>query len=91
MPATTAGVGRRKPNGTAVYASPVTGRSRLQFDGGSRTPLVLSTGDIQRLIRAAGRTPIERDSVDRGVAGSSAPSAVAAAVRTPFAEGTAAH
>ncbi len=28
---------------------------------GSRTPEALTTGDIERIIRAAGRVPVERD------------------------------
>ena len=30
---------------------------------GSRTPESLSTGDIRRMILAAGRTPVERDTL----------------------------
>ena len=34
---------------------------KIYHMAGSRTPEALSTGDIERLIRAAGRTPVERD------------------------------
>jgi aminodeoxyfutalosine synthase len=40
---------------------------RIYHMAGSRTPLTLSTADIRRLIHAAGRTPVERDSVYREV------------------------
>jgi aminodeoxyfutalosine synthase len=34
---------------------------RIYHMAGSRTPEALSTADIRRLIRAAGRDPVERD------------------------------
>jgi len=34
---------------------------KIYHMAGSRTPEALSTGDIEQLIRAAGRTPVERD------------------------------
>jgi aminodeoxyfutalosine synthase len=40
---------------------------RIYHMAGSRTPVTLSTADIRRLIHAAGRTPVERDSVYREV------------------------
>jgi aminodeoxyfutalosine synthase len=40
---------------------------RIYHMAGSRTPVVLSTADIERLIRAAGRVPVERDSLYRPV------------------------
>ncbi|HYN07767.1 MAG TPA: aminofutalosine synthase MqnE [Vicinamibacterales bacterium] len=36
---------------------------RIYHMAGSRTPEALSTGDIRRLILAAGRTPVERDTL----------------------------
>jgi 2-iminoacetate synthase ThiH len=36
---------------------------------GSRTPEALSTADIERLIRAAGREPVERDTFYREIKG----------------------
>jgi aminodeoxyfutalosine synthase len=36
---------------------------RIYHMAGSRTPETLSTDDIRRLIRAAGRTPVERDTL----------------------------
>jgi aminodeoxyfutalosine synthase len=41
---------------------------RIYHMAGSRTPESLTTSDIQRLIIAAGRVPVERDSVYRDVA-----------------------
>jgi aminodeoxyfutalosine synthase len=38
---------------------------RIYHMAGSRTPETLSTGDIRRLIRAAGREPVERDTLYR--------------------------
>jgi aminodeoxyfutalosine synthase len=40
---------------------------RIYHMAGSRTPVTLSTADIERLIRSAGRVPIERDSVYRAI------------------------
>jgi aminodeoxyfutalosine synthase len=40
---------------------------RIYHMAGSRTPETLTTADIQRLIRAAGRTPVERDTLYRVV------------------------
>ena len=42
---------------------------RIYHMAGSRTPAALSTGDIERLIRAAGREPVERDTFYRRVEG----------------------
>jgi aminodeoxyfutalosine synthase len=36
---------------------------RIYHMAGARTPEALSTSEIQRLIRAAGRQPIERDTL----------------------------
>ena len=36
---------------------------RIYHMAGSRTPESLSTGDIRRMILAAGRTPVERDTL----------------------------
>lgn len=36
---------------------------RIYHMAGARTPVTLSTGDIQRLIQAAGREPVERDTL----------------------------
>jgi aminodeoxyfutalosine synthase len=38
-------------------------QERIYHMAGSRTPETLSTDDIRRLIRAAGRTPVERDTL----------------------------
>ncbi len=40
---------------------------RIYHMAGSRTPEILTTADIQRLIRVAGRTPVERDTLYREV------------------------
>ncbi len=42
--------------GTVVY-------ERIYHDAGAQTPMMLSYGDIVRLIGAAGREPVERDSL----------------------------
>lgn len=46
--------------GTVVY-------ERVYHDAGARTPMMLSYGDIVRMIRGAGREPVERDSLYRTV------------------------
>jgi aminodeoxyfutalosine synthase len=43
---------------------------RIYHMAGSRTPETLSTGDIRRLIRAAGRVPVERDTLYNRIEGS---------------------
>jgi len=47
---------------------------------GARTPEALGTGDIRRLIRRAGREPVERDTLYNIVTGPEAPDEVAASV-----------
>jgi aminodeoxyfutalosine synthase len=42
---------------------------RIYHMAGSRTPEALSTADIERLIRAAGREPVERDTFYREIKG----------------------
>src|SRR4249920_2064399 len=42
---------------------------RIYHMAGARTPVTLSTGDIRRLIRAAGRLPVERDTLYNVVMG----------------------
>ena len=42
---------------------------RIYHMAGARTPVTLSTGDIRRLIRAAGRLPVERDTLYNVVVG----------------------
>ncbi len=42
--------------GTVVY-------ERVYHDAGAHTPMMLSYGDLVRLIGAAGREPVERDSL----------------------------
>jgi aminodeoxyfutalosine synthase len=46
---------------------------RIYHMAGARTPETLSTGDIRRLIRAAGRVPVERDTLYNVVTGPEAP------------------
>ena len=41
---------------------------RIYHMAGSRTPEALSTADIRRLIHAAGREPLERDTLYRVLA-----------------------
>ena len=36
---------------------------KIYHMAGARTPEMMTTGEIQRLIRAAGRTPVERDTL----------------------------
>jgi aminodeoxyfutalosine synthase len=38
---------------------------RIYHMAGSRTPVVMTTTDLQRLVRAAGREPVERDTLYR--------------------------
>ena len=48
---------------------------RIYHMAGSRTPESLTTKDLERLIRAAGRQPFERDTLYNVVAGRRAPAA----------------
>jgi aminodeoxyfutalosine synthase len=43
---------------------------RIYHMAGSRTPEALSTADIRRLIQAAGRVPVERDTLYNRIEGS---------------------
>ena len=53
---------------------------RIYHMAGARTPESMSTSAIRRLIRAAGREPVERDTLYNVVTGPEAPDAVATAV-----------
>ena len=46
---------------------------------GARTPEAMTTADIRRLIRAAGREPVERDTLYNVITGPEAPDEVAVA------------
>jgi aminodeoxyfutalosine synthase len=46
---------------------------------GARTPEAMTTSDIRRLIRAAGREPVERDTLYNVITGPEAPDEVAVA------------
>jgi aminodeoxyfutalosine synthase len=50
---------------------------RIYHMAGSRTPEAMSTADIRRLIRAAGREPVERDTLYNVVTGPEVPDEVA--------------
>ena len=52
---------------------------KIYHMAGARTPEALGTGDIRRLIRRAGREPVERDTLYNVVTGPEAPDEVAAA------------
>ena len=52
---------------------------RIYHMAGARTPEALSTTDIRRLIRAAGRAPVERDTLYNVVTGPEAPDEAAVA------------
>ena len=52
---------------------------RIYHMAGARTPEALSTADIRRLIRAAGRAPVERDTLYNVVTGPEAPDEAAVA------------
>ena len=52
---------------------------KIYHMAGARTPEALSTSDIRRLIRAAGREPVERDTLYNVVTGPDAPDEVAVA------------
>ena len=49
---------------------------RIYHMAGSRTPEALTTNDIRRLIQAAGRTPVERDTLYNRVGESPRPQAI---------------
>jgi aminodeoxyfutalosine synthase len=51
---------------------------KIYHMAGARTPEALNTGDIRRLIRRAGREPVERDTLYNVVTGPEAPDEVAA-------------
>jgi aminodeoxyfutalosine synthase len=53
---------------------------KIYHMAGARTPEVLNTSDIRRLIRRAGREPVERDTLYNVVTGPEAPDEVAAGV-----------
>jgi aminodeoxyfutalosine synthase len=50
---------------------------RIYHMAGARTPEAMSTGDIRRLIRAAGRDPVERDTLYNVITGPEVPDEVA--------------
>jgi aminodeoxyfutalosine synthase len=50
---------------------------RIYHMAGSRTPEAMSTAEIRRLIRAAGREPVERDTLYNVVTGPEVPDEVA--------------
>jgi aminodeoxyfutalosine synthase len=52
---------------------------KIYHMAGARTPEAMSTGDIRRLIRRAGREPVERDTLYNVVTGPEAPDEVATA------------
>ena len=52
---------------------------RIYHMAGARTPEALNTSDIRRLIRSAGREPVERDTLYNVVTGPDAPDEVATA------------
>jgi aminodeoxyfutalosine synthase len=52
---------------------------KIYHMAGARTPEALNTSDIRRLIRRAGRAPVERDTLYNVVTGPEAPDEVAAA------------
>jgi aminodeoxyfutalosine synthase len=52
---------------------------RIYHMAGARTPEALTTADIRRLIRAAGREPVERDTLYNVITGPEAPDEVAVA------------
>ena len=49
---------------------------KIYHMAGSRTPETLTTADIRRLIRAAGRLPVERDTLYNVITPPEAPTAV---------------
>ena len=53
---------------------------KIYHMAGARTPEALNTSDIRRLIRRAGREPVERDTLYNVVTGPEAPDEVAASV-----------
>jgi aminodeoxyfutalosine synthase len=59
---------------------------KIYHMAGARTPELMTTSAIRRLIRAAGREPVERDTLYNVVTGPDAPDTVAAA-RTPALQG----
>ena len=52
---------------------------KIYHMAGARTPEAMSTSDIRRLIRAAGREPVERDTLYNVITGPEAPDEVAVA------------
>jgi aminodeoxyfutalosine synthase len=52
---------------------------RIYHMAGARTPEAMTTSDIRRLIRAAGREPVERDTLYNVITGPDAPDEVAVA------------
>jgi aminodeoxyfutalosine synthase len=54
---------------------------KIYHMAGARTPEAMTTGAIRRLIRAAGRDPVERDTLYNVVTGPDAPDEVAALVQ----------
>src|SRR5687768_13656986 len=54
---------------------------KIYHMAGARTPEALTTSDIRRLIRAAGREPVERDTLYNVITGPEAPDEVAEAVQ----------
>ena len=50
------GFGCADVEGTVVY-------ERIYHDAGARTPMMLSYGELVRLIKGAGREPVERNSL----------------------------
>jgi aminodeoxyfutalosine synthase len=53
---------------------------KIYHMAGARTPVAMSTADIRRLIRRAGREPVERDTLYNVVTGPEAPDEVGTAV-----------
>ena len=53
---------------------------KIYHMAGARTPEAMSTADIRRLIRAAGRSPVERDTLYNVITGPEAPDEVAASM-----------
>jgi aminodeoxyfutalosine synthase len=52
---------------------------KIYHMAGARTPEAMTTSDIRRLIRAAGREPVERDTLYNVITGPEAPDEVAVA------------
>jgi aminodeoxyfutalosine synthase len=56
---------------------------KIYHMAGARTPEIMTTSAIRRLIRAAGREPIERDTLYNVITGPDAPDEVASRMGTP--------